>query len=217
MRYEYTIMGQVIKNTKEEKDLGVFFCDNFKPKLNCDKVSKSASRKLGMIRRNISDRSSESMIILYKTLVRPILDYCITAWRPYLKKDELKLEKIQRRYTKLIDGCKDLSYENRLSKLGLTTLSDRFFRADMIQVYKILNDKNSTFPKNFLELNVREGRRNTKKIFKKGCNLDICKFSFTSRVVDPWNALPDDIVTSQDVNSFKSNFDNWLRDTRGHP
>ena len=53
-----------------------------------------------MIRRNITNRSSEGMLILYKTLVRPILDYCIPVWRPHAKKDIFKLEKVQKRFTK---------------------------------------------------------------------------------------------------------------------
>src|SRR3989441_10747294 len=102
--------------------------------MNCNKVSKTANKISGMIRRNITNRSSEGMLILYKTLVRPVLDYCIPVWRPYTKKDMLKLEKVQKRFTKMIEGYKTRSYEQRIEKLGITTLEDRFYRADMIQV-----------------------------------------------------------------------------------
>jgi len=51
------------------------------------------------------------MPILYKTLVRPLLDYCIQVWKPYLRKYINVLE-IQKGYTKMIDGRKKLnSYE----------------------------------------------------------------------------------------------------------
>jgi len=208
-------MGQNIPIAKEEKDFGVYFSANFKPNCNCIKVSKSANKIFGMIKRNISVRSAESMLILYKTLVRPILDYCSPVWRPYLKKDIVLLEKIQKRFTKVVEGCQGKSYDQRLTKLGITSLEDRYNRADMIQVFKILNDSNDIYPEKFLELCDRIGRGNSLKLFKRRSNLDISKYCFTSRVVDAWNALPDAVVLSADVNAFKNNFDHFMRDSRG--
>ena len=155
------------------------------------------------------------MMILYKTLVRPTLDYCIAAWKPHLRKDIDKLEKVQKRFTKLIDGCKGKNYGQRLGKLGLTTLADRHYRADMIQVFKILNDGGTIFPDNFLELGERPGRKNSLKLFKRRSYLDICKYSFTSRVVDLWNALPENVVRSVDVNAFKNSLDKLMGGSRG--
>jgi len=214
-KVDYFLGGSKISSTSEEKDLGVYFSETFKSKLNCDKASKSANKIIGMIRRNISNKSSDEMLILYKTLVRPVLDYCIPVWRPNIRKDIMKLEKIQKRFTKMIDGCKKLSYEQRLNRLKLTTLEDRHYRADMIQVFKILNDNFNTFPNNFLELSDRAGRKNSLKLFKRRSNLDIGKYSFTSRVVDLWNELPDTVALSTDVNAFKSNFDKLMRESRG--
>ena len=57
-----------------------------------------------------------------KAIVRPHLEYCIHAWKPYLRKDLVMLEKVQRRTIKLIPGLRDLSYEERLTECGLTTL-----------------------------------------------------------------------------------------------
>ena len=145
--------------TREEEDLEVFFTDTYKSSTNCDKVSKTANKTIGMIRRNITNKSAEGMLILYKTLVRPVLDYCVPVWRPYTNKDMTKLEKVQKRFTKMIEGYKTKSYEQRLIKLGITTLEDRFHRADMIQVYKILNDNKNIFPTNFLELSSRADRK----------------------------------------------------------
>ena len=109
----------------------------------------------------------EGMLILYKTRVRPILDYCIPVWRPYTKKDMGQLEKVQKRLTKMIAGCKGKTYEQRLTKLGLTTLEERFERSDMIQVYKVLNDKQNVYPVGFLKLSERIGRSHCKRLYKK--------------------------------------------------
>jgi len=120
-----------------------------------------------MIRRNIKYKNKEGMMILYKTLVRPTLDYCVPVWRPYNKKDIAKIERVQKRYTKMIEGCEGLSYEQRLSKLGITSMVDRHERADMIQVFKILNGDGRVFPELFLERSERSSRKNSMKLYKK--------------------------------------------------
>src|SRR6218665_2586076 len=66
-----------------------------------------------------------------------IMGYCIQVWSPYLKQDMEKLEKVQRRATKMIQGYKYLSYEERLIRCGLTTLEKRRTRGDLIEAYKI--------------------------------------------------------------------------------
>ena len=65
-----------------------------------------------MIRRNITYKDKSLIVLLYKALVKPHLEYCIQAWSPYLMKDIGldMLEKIQRRATKLILGLRDLIY-----------------------------------------------------------------------------------------------------------
>ena len=120
---EYKLLGQMIQETKEEKDLGVIFSDTYKPTTNYCKVSKAANKIVGLIRRYIINKTEEEMLILYKTLVRSTLDYCIPVWRPYLRKD-IKQERIQKRLTKMINGCKRINYGQRLEKLNLTTLEE---------------------------------------------------------------------------------------------
>ena len=79
------------------------------------------------------------LVPLYKAIVRPHLEYCIQAWRPYLKKDIDMLERIQRRETKMIPELRDLSYESRLLQSGLTTLETRRLRGYQIEEFKMVN------------------------------------------------------------------------------
>ena len=60
---------------------------------------------MGLIRRTITCRSKEIIVRLYKSLVRPHLEYCIQAWRHHLVKDTEVLEKVQRRATRMIREC----------------------------------------------------------------------------------------------------------------
>ena len=50
-----------------------------------------------MISRTFVIKDSKTMLKLYQSLVRPKLEYCVQAWRPYLRKDIDLLEKVQKR------------------------------------------------------------------------------------------------------------------------
>ena len=54
------------------------------------------------------------------------------------------MEKVQRRATKMSQDYKDLSYEERLIRCGLTTLEKRRSRGDLIEAYKIITGKDYT-------------------------------------------------------------------------
>ena len=85
------------------------------------------------------------MVKLYKGLVRPKLEYCIQSWRPYLKKDIDKLERVQARATRLISECNNRNYEDRLKITGLTTLEERRNRGDLIEVFKMVKGLNKVY------------------------------------------------------------------------
>ena len=74
------------------------------------------------------------------------------------------LERIQERFTKMIVGCRDKSYAQRLMQHGLTTLEERYDRAGMLLVYKIMNDSDGIYLQNFLLLNERPGRKTFNQI-----------------------------------------------------
>ena len=57
---------------------------------------------MGVIRRNIAYRDKQLVIPLYKSLVRPHLEYCIQAWSPHTRKYLDKLERAQMRATRLL-------------------------------------------------------------------------------------------------------------------
>ena len=118
------------------------------------------------------------------------LEYCIQTWRPYHKKDIDKLERIQRRATKLIPELRDLSYENRLLQCGLTTLETRRPSGDQIEVFKIVNgyedvDRNMFFK--FIEGSRTRGHKAA--LVKEQCSLDMRKYSFSQKVINEWNKL----------------------------
>jgi predicted ribonuclease YlaK len=134
----------------------------------------------------------DMFLVLYKSIVRLLLEYCTPVWSPYLKKDVRKIESIQRRATKLILIVKDLSYENRLNTIGLPTLEYRRDRYDMIQVYKALHDIDDIKWQNMFTLSANQTRGHHLKLVKKRCNTTQRLNTFSMRIVDHWNNLSKD-------------------------
>ena len=121
----YEMGRTILRKTVKKRDLGVTMNANMKVSEQCRIAASKGNQVLGMIRRNITYKEKSLIVPLYKAIVRPHLEYCIQAWRPYLRKDIDMLEKIQRRATKLIPGLRDLRYEEPLKERGLTTLETR--------------------------------------------------------------------------------------------
>ena len=138
----------------------------------------------GLFRRNIVYK--KKVITLYKTIVRPHLECCINAWRPYRKKDIDILESVQRRATKIIQTLRNISYEMRLRECELTTLESRRLR----EVFKILN-RNEIIDRNIV-FSVKEKRRTRGHeitLAKKPCRQGIRKLSFSQRTISEWNII----------------------------
>jgi len=51
---------------------------------------------MGLINHIIEYKHPDILMKLYKSLVRPHLEYCIPAWSPYYCKDKELIEKVQR-------------------------------------------------------------------------------------------------------------------------
>jgi len=155
-----------------------------------------------MIKRNFVDRSKDTILALYKSLVRLHLEYCCPIWAPHYNKD-IKLNGVQRRATKIVQGIGHLSYDERLEYLGLTRLARRRIRGDLIETYKILNGVYSVPRDTFFQFELLGLRDHNCKLFKKRFRVDVKKFCFSNRVVDNWNCLSACCVSSNTINMFR--------------
>ena len=212
LNVNYKMGDTVLGTTVKEKDLGVTISTDMKVSEQCGIAASKGNQILGLIRRNITYKGKKLIIPLYKAIVRPHLEYCIQAWRPYRKKDIDTLERIQRRATKMIPELRDLSYEERLKECGLTTLETRRLRGDQIEVFKILNGYENIDRNMFFSLNKDSRTRGHEvKLVKDQCRLDIRKHLFSQRTINEWNKLSTDCVTASSVNMFKNKVDTYLR------
>ena len=204
--------GTVIKVERSslERDLGVLVDEHLSFSEHIHKISCTATGIMAVIRRTYTDLDADCFLLLYKALIRPHLEYCATIWSPYKMKDIETIEKVQKRATKQVKGLHSLSYEDRLRKLDILSLRFRRCRGDMIEVFKILHgiyDESITTEL----LTVMEGsitRGHHLKLCKQQCRLDVRKYNFLMRIVNPWNSLPDEVVSAPTIVSFEAKLDN---------
>ena len=118
---DYNLGGVNIKEVSEEKDLGVTFDQQFSFGTNASKVVAAANSRLGQINRHFRHLDTKPFMNLYKTLVRPKVEYCMTVAQPVYKKDKEKIERVQRRATKLVKGMENKAYsETRRTQTPIT-------------------------------------------------------------------------------------------------
>ena len=70
--------------------------------MQCNKAYAEVMQSLGLIKRTFTHLTKESFLILYKTYIRPHLEYCVLIWNLYLAGNIDKLDQIQQRATKLV-------------------------------------------------------------------------------------------------------------------
>jgi len=77
--FTYTIQNKQLEEDKQEKDLGVIIAEDLKPSHHCIESYTNVNRILGLIKRTVSSRQPGTMLNLYKSIVRPHLEYGSSA------------------------------------------------------------------------------------------------------------------------------------------
>ena len=121
----YNIYETILNSTVKEKDLGVIMSSDLKPSAQCVAAANKRMSAMRQATRTFKHINIDSFKILYKTYIRPNLEFCISAWCPYMSKDIDVMEKGQRRATRMVPELKHLKYEDRLKKLDIYHLSAR--------------------------------------------------------------------------------------------
>ena len=207
----FLLGGHILATVFEDRDFDIIVRNDLKVSGQCVKGIKTANQVLGMIKETFFYKTIDSLLPLYKSLVRPHLEYCMQAWSPHLRKDIDLEEGVERRATNMVLGWDKHSYSDRLTICDLLTLEDRRLRGDLIQVFKILKGFHMVNYQDFFELDQDTSRRgHTLKLVKPRARLDIRNNFFSYRILNSWNKLPTDVVNCLTVNSFKNKLSTYL-------
>jgi len=94
------INGVAIPQTCGLKYLGVYIQSDLKWHEHTMNTVKKGSKLLAMIGRCLFSASTETKMITFNTVVRPVLEYASQVWSPYIKTLIDNVETVQRRAVK---------------------------------------------------------------------------------------------------------------------
>ena len=214
--HRYKLGGEEIEHVFSEKDLGITIDSELTYEDHIANKVRIANGIVGLMRRSFSYLDPTSFKKLFCAFVRPHLEYAQSIWAPHLQKHINAIENVQIRATKLVDGLKNMEYQERLKRCGLTTLLFRRMRGDAIEMWKHFNvyDRDilsSSFTPN--ERPIRNGKHAYQLYQRRPCDGErgIQSNSYYYRITKQWNDLPVSVVNSKDINSFKNNLDTaWM-------
>ena len=210
--------GKLLEAITEEKDLGVLIDNELKFHKQTAAAVKKANSVLGVIKRTFAKRDEKTFPLLYKTLVRPHLEYGNVVWGRLYQEDIKAVEKVQRNATKMVPGLGNMSYTDRLHHLKLPSLTHCRRRGDMIYTYKILSGKMDDRRDDFFKISNLATRGHNLKLCKQRAMKFTTRTAFSNRIINDCNALPSNVVEADTMNEFKSRLDeHWGEEPFNHP
>lgn len=127
------------------KDLGVYLDTKLTFNTHVDKIASKANKLLGYIRRTTTSFTNlRCIVILYTAFVRSIIDYCSTIWAPFYYVHIDRLERIQRKFVKMLCFKFNIYYDRDnydllVKYFSLQPLAERRVFSDLMFAFKVLN------------------------------------------------------------------------------
>ena len=142
----YSFCGKVLSQVNSTKNVGITVCSDLSWSHHVSATVSKANKVLVLIKRTVGTTNPATFSTLYISLVRPILEYAIPVWSPYLVKDIMALEKVQRRASRLALGQKqrEMTYKDRCKTLNWPTLEKRRKYLSLVGCYKTVFELNGS-------------------------------------------------------------------------
>ena len=89
--------GVELEVVSEQKDLSILISNDLLPRKQILEITKKANQRVGLMRRCFTNITQRKFSTLFKTTVRPLLEYASVVWQNHLRKDIDMLQKVQNR------------------------------------------------------------------------------------------------------------------------
>jgi len=130
--YNYVLNTHVLEKVDIVRDLGVHVDCFLKFGHHIWFIVHKAMTRARLILKCFLSRDRELLFKAYCVYVRPLLEYCSAVWSPHLKSLVVKMESVQRFFTKRLQGMWNKGYNNRLTLLNTHSLEYRHIYSDLV-------------------------------------------------------------------------------------
>ena len=159
-----------------------------------------------MIRRNIKKAPTSVKEQIYKTLIRPQLEYASSAWSPWLKQDIMELEKVQCHAARFVHNnyWPMASVTEMISDLNWESLEICCQNARLCMLFKAITGL-IKIPMDHYHSSLYTSTRSFhgQNLLLPNCRTDTYKYSFFPATIQQWNSLPREAIESNSLNTFK--------------
>ena len=202
---QYFCENQPINQIGSAKDVGILFKPNLKFHSHIHNIFAKAKQRASVIHRSFLSRDVVTLTWAFTVYVRPLLEYSAQVWSPSLITLINEIEKVQKKFTKRLPGLQNLNCCERLQILKLKSLEHRRLIIDLVTCYNIIHNNIIITRNNFFTFSTSTNLRGhpfrlSIPIIKNNTHRNF----FSVRIIKIWNALSTEIVTANNINTFKT-------------
>ena len=208
MSARYTIHGQVLNNTDQAKYLGLNIHKSLSWDNHIAKITTKANSTLAFLNRNIGHCPTNIKAQCYTTLVRPIVEYASCVWNPSKKANINRVEAVQRRAARFATGDykRTSSVTAMLHRLQWQSLQSRREASQASMMYRIVHGLVDILAAEHLQQASLRTRGHHLRFLVPFARTTAYYSSFFPQAARLWNNLPSDVVSANNLASFKLHF-----------
>ena len=205
----------VLNEVSQHKHLGITLSINLSWSPHIHAITTKASKRVGIMRRLKYVLSRQTLVKLYTTLIRPILEYGCIIFDNCTVRDQELLETVQLDAARICTGSLwNTNKAKLLQELGWVKLSKRRHYHKLVMFYKLKHCLVPQYLQQFPIIPVSSlssyHLRNPERIRPLRTHTNKYKNSYIPASIIAWNDLPVNLTDSHSVQTFKANLKSYL-------
>lgn len=176
--YTYQINCEPLSRVHQIKDLGIILDRNLSFCSQVSTIALRCHRILGWIFRNSKGLSSQAFSLLYKSLVRSLLEYACVVWSPHYEVHKHTLERVQKKFKRYF------SYRYPAVDLNLVPLHERREQVDSNFIESLVAGQvDCAYLLELVNLDCSRRLRNVKTYYVNTCDRNYLYFAPMNRMM----------------------------------